>query len=299
MVDLTKIDTEKQNLETINLDEMNALEIVKTMNAEDEKITKAIKKEEKDISKVVEIGGETLKNNGRIIYIGAGTSGRLGILDAVECPPTFGVDYNQVIGLIAGGDTAFIKAVEGAEDEKELAIKDLEKINLSHKDFVIGIAASGRTPYVIGGLEQAKEKGAKTASLAITKNSEIAKFADFKIEVDVGAEVLTGSTRLKAGTCQKMILNMISTGSMVMNGKVYQNLMVDVQQTNKKLVERARSIVIKATDCSYEVAQKKLEEADGNAKTAIMMILGNLDKEVAQKMLIQENGFIKNVLKKI
>lgn len=297
MVDLTKIDTEKRNMDTLNLDSMTAFEIVSAMQKEDAKITIAIEKNIKDIAVVVEKASETLKNNGRIIYMGAGTSGRLGILDAVECPPTFGVDFNKVVGLIAGGETAFIKAVEGAEDSLELAITDLEAINLEKNDFVIGIAASGRTPYVISGLTYAKNLGCVTASLAITSNSEIAKYADHKIEVEVGAEVLTGSTRLKAGTAQKMILNMISTGSMVLNGKAYQNLMVDVMQTNIKLVERARNIVIDATGCEYEVAVTNLDQANGNAKTAIVMILTNSSYKEACKLLENGNGFVKNAIK--
>lgn len=297
MVDLTKIDTEKRNMDTLNLDSMTAFEIVSAMQKEDAKITIAIEKNIKDIAVVVEKASETLKNNGRIIYMGAGTSGRLGILDAVECPPTFGVDFNKVVGLIAGGETAFIKAVEGAEDSLELPITDLEAINLEKNDFVIGIAASGRTPYVISGLTYAKNLGCVTASLAITSNSEIAKYADHKIEVEVGAEVLTGSTRLKAGTAQKMILNMISTGSMVLNGKAYQNLMVDVMQTNIKLVERARNIVIDATGCEYEVAVTNLDQANGNAKTAIVMILTNSSYKEACKLLENGNGFVKNAIK--
>lgn len=297
MVDLQKIDTERRNLDTLNLDEMSAFEIVEAMQKEDVKITEAIRKNLKQIAIVCEKASSSLQDGGRIIYMGAGTSGRLGILDAVECPPTFGVDFNTVVGLIAGGETAFIKAVEGAEDSKEIAIEDLKKINLTNKDYLIGIAASGRTPYVISGIEFAKSIGCKTASLAITSNSEIGNYADDKIEVVVGAEVLTGSTRLKAGTAQKMVLNMISTGSMVLNGKVYQNLMVDVMQTNIKLIERARNIVIEATGCEYDVAVKKLELADGNAKTAIVMILTDSDVKTAKLLLEKGQGFVKNAIK--
>lgn len=297
MVDLQKIDTERRNLDTLNLDEMSAFEIVEAMQKEDAKITEAIRKNLKQIAIVCEKASRSLQGGGRIIYMGAGTSGRLGILDAVECPPTFGVDFNKVVGLIAGGETAFIKAVEGAEDSKEIAILDLKKINLTNKDYLIGIAASGRTPYVISGIEFAKSIGCKTASLAITSNSEIGNYADDKIEVVVGAEVLTGSTRLKAGTAQKMILNMISTASMVLNGKVYQNLMVDVMQTNIKLIERARNIVIEATGCEYDVAVKKLELADGNAKTAIVMILTDSDVKTAKLLLEKGQGFVKNAIK--
>lgn len=296
MIDLTNVDTERRNINTFNLDEMSPLEIVKIMNEEDGKIAEAISKILNKVATVVEIGGQTLHKKGRIIYIGAGTSGRLGILDAVECPPTFGVDFNQVRGIIAGGEQAFIKAVEGAEDSKDLCIQDLKAINFNKDDLLLGIAASGRTPYVIGGLEYATQVGAKTSSLAITRNSEIAKYAQYPIELEVGAEVLTGSTRLKAGTAQKMILNMISTGSMILNGKVYQNLMVDVQQTNEKLVERARGIVIEATGCDYETATLNLELASGSAKVAIVMILTNSTVKEANVLLEKGNGFIKKAI---
>lgn len=292
-IDLTKIATESRNLDTMNIHNASAFEITSLINKEDAKIAKSIEKELTNISKVVEYAGETLNKGGRIIYIGAGTSGRLGVLDAVECPPTYGVSFDTVIGLIAGGEEAFIKAQEGAEDSKELCVEDLKKIKLTENDFLIGVAASGRTPYVIGGLEYASTVGAKSASIAITYNSEIAKYADFVIEVEVGAEVVTGSTRMKAGTAQKMILNAISTGAMILNGKVYQNLMVDVQQTNLKLVQRAKNIVMQATDCSYEVAEEKLEICNGHAKTAIVMILNNVNYDEAIAILEKNNGFIK------
>lgn len=296
-VDLTKIDTEKRNLNSMNLDEMSAAEIVKLINEEDNKIQVAIGKELESISKLVQEAANTIKNKGRIIYVGAGTSGRLGVLDAVECPPTYGVDYNTVVGLIAGGEKAFVKAQEGAEDSKEYAKEDLMQIQLTSKDIVIGIAASGRTPYVIGALEYAKEVGAQRASIAITKNSEIAKYANFVIEVVVGPEVVTGSTRMKAGTAQKMILNMISTGAMILNGKVYQNLMVDVMQTNEKLVERAKNIVKTATDCTDEQAINALEQAQGSAKVAIVMILLNIDVDLAKEKLAENEETIAKVLK--
>ncbi len=297
-VDLTKIDTERRNPNSMNLDMMSAKEIVSLINQEDINVQAAIEKEVGAITKVVEAAAKAIACGGRIIYIGAGTSGRLGVLDAVECPPTYGVDFNTVIGLMAGGEEAFIQAQEGAEDSKELAIADLQTNNLTAKDLVVGIAASGRTPYVIGGLEYATEIGAETASIAITSNSKIAEYANLPIEVVVGPEVVTGSTRMKAGTAQKMILNMISTGAMILNGKVYQNLMVDVMQTNEKLVERAKSIVMMATDCSENVAVEALAKAGGNAKCAIVMLLLDVDAETAKRALIENDGKVAKVLSK-
>lgn len=292
MIDLTKVDTEKRNENTMKIDQASTLEILELINAEDQKVAIAVKEQLPAIEKVVELATDCYKNNGRIIYVGAGTSGRLGVLDAAECPPTYGVAEDAFIGLIAGGEDAFIKAKEGAEDSKEKACEDLDNIKLSNKDLVIGIAASGRTPYVISALEYANKIGAKTASIAITKNSEIGKIAQCPIEVSVGPEVITGSTRMKAGTAQKLILNMISTATMIKNGKVYQNLMVDLLQTNKKLEQRALNIVVEATGCSYEVAQNKLTLSKGNVKTAIVMIINDLDLSEAQNFLKLNNGFI-------
>ena len=293
MINLKKLTTEQRNEKSMDLDLMKVDEIITLMNEEDLNVITGIKKAIPSIKEVIEIGIDIIKNNGRIIYVGAGTSGRLGILDAVECPPTFGVDYNTFIGLIAGGEKAFIKAQEGAEDSKELAIKDLEEIKVTNKDFIIGIAASGRTPYVLGALEYANKIGCKTASLAITNNAEISEVAQHPIEVIVGPEVITGSTRLKAGTAQKMVLNMISSTIMIKNGKVYQNLMVDVQQTNKKLEQRAINIVCEATTCSQEEAINLLEQANGHAKTAIIMHLNNCDVVQAKKILENNQGFIR------
>ncbi len=295
-VDLTKIDTERRNPNSMNLDMMSAKEIVTLITEEDINVQAAIAKETEAITKVVEAAAKAISEGGRIIYIGAGTSGRLGVLDAVECPPTYGVDFNTVIGLIAGGEEAFIQAQEGAEDSKELAVEDLKNNNLTNKDLVVGIAASGRTPYVIGGLEYANEIGAMTASIAITSNSKVAEYANLPIEVVVGPEVVTGSTRMKAGTAQKMILNMISSGAMILNGKVYQNLMVDVMQTNEKLVERAKNIVVMATDCSDDVAFAALKEANGSAKCAIVMILLDVNVTEAKLALDKNEGKISKVL---
>lgn len=297
MVDLTKLSTETRNPNTMELDQMTPLEIARAMNKEDAGVAEAIKAVLPHVATAIEWCTEGLKQGGRIIYMGAGTSGRLGLLDAVECPPTFGVTPDTVVGLIAGGESAFIKAVEGAEDSQTLGEEDLRKIGLTDKDVVIGIAASGRTPYVIYGLRYAKKTGCKTAVIACNKNSEMAKESDLAIEPVLGPEVLTGSTRLKAGTAQKMILNMISTGSMIGIGKSYQNLMVDVMQTNEKLVTRAENIVIEATGCDREEAKRVLKEAEGGVKLAIASILLNCDMNSAREALQKAQGHIRIALK--
>ncbi len=296
MVDLAKLSTEQRNQNSMNLDQMTPIEIATLMNKEDANVISAIHEVLPQIAKAIELATESLKNGGRIIYLGAGTSGRLGVLDAAECPPTFGVEPELVVGLIAGGKDAFIKAIEGAEDSTTLCQEELIKINLNAKDIVIGLAASGRTPYVKFGLKYAKSIGCKTVAIACSKNSEIGKEAHIAIEPVTGPEVLTGSTRLKAGTAQKLILNMISTGSMVGIGKVYQNLMVDVQQTNEKLVVRAQNITMEATGCTREIARKTLAEAKGEVKTAILMILLDLDYEAAKRRLQESNGVIRTAI---
>lgn len=296
MLDLTNLTTETRNKDTINLDRMTSIEIATIMNKEDEKIIKSIRDALPKIAEVIDMCTETLKGGGRIIYMGAGTSGRLGLLDAVECPPTFGVSSDLVVGLIAGGQSAFVKAVEGAEDSKSLGVDELKELNLTNKDIVIGLAASGRTPYAIHGLKYAREIGCKTAVVVCNKNSEMAKCSDLAIELVVGPEVLTGSTRLKAGTAQKMVLNMISTGSMVGIGKAYENLMVDVMQTNEKLVVRAENIVIEATATDRETARKALKEANGKVKTAIIMILLKCNYNEAEKRLEKAEGHVRYAL---
>ena len=265
------------------------------MNEEDQKVIDAVKEALPQIDKCIQLVINALNHNGRLIYMGAGTSGRLGILDAAECVPTFSTT-NEVIGIIAGGKGALIKAAEGAEDSEELAAKDLDEININENDVVAAIAASGRTPYAIGALKHAKKFNAKCVSITCNKNSELAKYADTAIEVDAGPEVLTGSTRLKAGTCQKTILNMISTASMVGIGKVYKNLMVDMKATNLKLIERAKRIVMESTDCDIETAAKTLESADYSIKTAIVMILTGLTKEDADKRIVENHGFVRKCL---
>lgn len=293
---LENLSTEHRNEKTMNLDEMSIKEVLQSMNEEDRTVALAVEKEIEHIEKVVRAVIQSFEEGGRLIYIGAGTSGRLGILDAVECPPTFGTDDKMVQGFIAGGLKAFTKAVEGAEDREELAEEDLKSIGLNEKDTVIGIAASGRTPYVIGGLKYANSVGASTASISCNKNAEISKYAKLNVEVETGAEILTGSTRLKAGTAQKLVLNMISTASMIGVGKVYKNLMVDVQSTNEKLVERSKRIIVEATGVSYEVAAEHYEKAERNVKVAIVMVLLQCEYGEALEKLKEAKGFVKKAL---
>lgn len=294
---LEGLSTETRNPETMNLDEMTSLEIVKSMNIEDSKVPLVISKLLPEISKVVDIAAEALKNKGRIFYIGAGTSGRLGVVDSSECPPTFNASPNDFIGLIAGGEKAFIKAVEGAEDSEDLGKQDLLNKNFNRNDICIGLSASGRTPYVIGGLKYAKSIGAKTVSISCNKDSKIGKIADISIEAIVGPEVLTGSTRLKAGTAQKLILNMISTGAMIMNGKSYKNLMVDLQMTNKKLETRGINIIKEATGVDENEAKEYIKKANGSVKIAIVMILSNCDYEIAKNKLDKSEGKVRLAIK--
>lgn len=280
----------------MNLDIMSSFEIVKAMNDEDRNVPSAIEKALDRIASAVDEIVKTFKNGGRLFYIGAGTSGRLGVLDASECPPTFGVNHDMVIGIIAGGDSALRNPIEGAEDSFELCQKDLENYQFSENDILCGIAASGRTPYVIGGLRYARSIGAKTIAVACNIDSEIGREADIAIEVTPGPEVLTGSTRLKAGTCQKLILNMLTTASMVRMGKAYQNLMVDVVQSNEKLVSRARKIVMEATGCDMNTAVSTLEKAGGSCKLAIVMILTDSSEEEAAKLLEKAQGHVRDTL---
>lgn len=294
---LETMTTETRNERTMNLDMMSPLEIVTVMNEEDLLIPKAIQPHLETIAKVVEWGTQSVTGGGRIFYMGAGTSGRLGVLDASECPPTFGVKPDVVIGLIAGGDEAFIKAVEGAEDNRALGESDLKAHGLTKKDLVIGLAASGRTPYVLGGLEYAKSIGCHTAAITCNANSELSACAEAGIDVVIGPEVLTGSTRLKAGTAQKMILNMISTAVMVGAGKTYGNLMVDVQQTNEKLRARAHRIVRLATGADEETIQKSLAEAEGSCKVAITMILAGCSAKEAKEYLEKSGGHVREAVK--
>lgn len=295
-MNLENLTTERRNEETFGLDEMSVSTALEKMNKEDKKVAEAVEKALPMIEPVIEKTIESFNHGGRLIYLGAGTSGRLGVLDAAECVPTFGVEASMVVGLIAGGEKAMTLAVEGAEDDLELGKQDLIDLQLTKNDMVIGIAASGRTPYVIGALDYAKSIGAHTGSLACNMNAEISQHAEFPIEVDCGSEFLTGSTRLKSGTAQKLILNMISTIAMIGIGKVYNNLMVDVRPTNEKLVERSKRIIMEATDCDYETAEKTFIQAGEDVKLAIVMILTNSAKDEAQEKLVQAKGFIKNTL---
>ena len=299
MIDLSVLVTESRNKETMGLDQMTPLEIVTVMNREDGKAVEAVEEVLPQIAQAIVWCTDSLKQKGRIIYIGAGTSGRLGVLDAVECPPTFGVSPDVVVGLMAGGTPAFVRAVEGAEDSQIMGEEDLNEIHLSPADIVIGLAASGRTPYVIYGLRYAKKIGCRTVAVSCNRDSEIGKEADLAIEPVPGPEVLTGSTRLKAGTVQKMVLNMISTGSMVGIGKVYQNLMVDVVQTNMKLITRAENIVMTATGCTREEARDSLEEAEGSVKLAITMILLQCSAKSAKTRLNRAGGYVRNAIQDV
>lgn len=295
-MDLNKMMTETRNPDTMTLDQMSALELVTVMNREDHKVPEAIALALPQIASTVEVVEQAFRKGGRLFYLGAGTSGRLGVLDASECPPTFGVDPGMVVGLIAGGDRALRFPIEGAEDDRSLGKQDLMDHNLVPSDVVIGIAASGRTPYVLGALDYAHSIGCKTAAIACNLHSAIGQAADIAIEVSVGPEVLTGSTRLKAGSAQKMILNMITTGAMVRTGKAYQNLMVDVVQSNEKLRTRAENIVMAATDVSREQARRTIDEANGKVKLAITMILTGKDAASAQALLDQSGGSVHNAL---
>ena len=296
-LNLKNMSTETRNQNTMDLDIMTPLEVVTVMNQEDAKVPEAIKPALPNIAQCVTWAISSVEAGGRIIYMGAGTSGRLGVLDAVECPPTFGVAPEVVVGLIAGGEKAFVKAVEGAEDSRELGRQDLVDIKLEARDIVIGIAASGRTPYVLGGLAYAKEVGCHTVGISCNPGSAVGAAAELAIEVVPGPECLTGSTRLKSGTCQKLILNMISTATMVGCGKAYQNLMVDVMQTNEKLVVRAQNIVMEATGCDRETAAQKIAIAGGNAKTAITMILADCGLEEAKARLEKAKGHVREAIK--
>ena len=294
-----KMTTETRNPNTMNLDIMSPLEVVTAMNREDEKVPREVGKHLKEIAQAAEWGIESLKKGGRIFYLGAGTSGRLGVLDASECPPTFGVSPDTVIGLIAGGEKAFTRAVEGAEDSRDMGREDLEEYGLTDKDLVIGLAASGRTPYVLGGLDYAGSIGCHTAAISCNENAELSRAAELGIEIVTGPEVLTGSTRLKAGTAQKLVLNMISTAVMVGTGKAYQNLMVDVVQTNEKLRKRALHIVMEATGAEEETAKAALEQAQGKCKTAITMLLADCSVEEAKKRLEDAHGKVREAIKRV
>ena len=294
---LSTLITEQRNPNSMHVDSLSALEIVQLMNEEDKQVPLAIEKCLPQIAQAVECIVAAFQQGGRLVYIGAGTSGRLGVLDASECPPTFGVSPEMVKGIIAGGERALRHPIEGAEDSKTQAVVDLQTIQFSSKDVLVGVAASGRTPYVIGALEYAKSLGSVTVSVASNPNSAMANIVDIAIDTVVGPEVLTGSSRLKSGTAQKLVLNILTTASMILMGKCYQNLMVDVQASNEKLKARAIRIVMQATDCDKALAEETLKQADQNAKLAIMMILSGLDRAQAEALLEKHHGKLQLALK--
>lgn len=290
---LSQLVSEGRNPETMDIDLLSSLEIVSKINQQDKTVPLAVEKELPQIALAVDAITHAFQHQGRLIYIGAGTSGRLGVLDASECPPTFGVSDEMVIGLIAGGKDAMFKAKEGAEDSPELGKQELQAIQFGPDDILVGIAASGRTPYVIGAMNYAQSIHATTIAVCCNPDAPIAKLADIPICPIVGPEALTGSTRLKSGTAQKLVLNMLTTASMIRMGKIYENLMVDVKATNKKLVARATRIVMQATECGQPRAESLLKLSHNNAKLAILMELTGLSYADAVNQLSQSNGFLR------
>lgn len=295
--ELDKIATEQRNPLTYHIDELSTLDMVTLINSEDHKVADAVQKVLPEIAAAVDLIADRLTHGGRLVYIGCGTSGRLGILDASECPPTFNVSPDLVQGLIAGGTTAIFRAVEGAEDSRELAVQDMKGIDFCEKDVLCGLAASGRTPYVLGGMEYAKSLGASVLSVTCCKGSAVDRAADIGIAPEPGPEVVTGSTRLKSGTAQKMVLNMLTTGAMIRMGKVYGNLMVDLQPTNEKLVRRCQRFVVQATGATEEQAVKALDSTGYRCKEAIVTILCGVDAKRASELLEQAGGRIADVLR--
>ncbi|MGF1670522.1 MAG: N-acetylmuramic acid 6-phosphate etherase [Balneolaceae bacterium] len=293
---LEKLLTEQRNSDTLHIDLAGPGEIARLINREDKKVARAVEKKLDVIALAIEMTAEALKEGGRLIYAGAGTSGRLGVLDAAECPPTFGTDPETVQGLIAGGEKAMFVAQEGAEDYEENGENALKEINLNKKDIVCGLAASGRTPYVHGALNYAADTGCKTIFVTTVPDYQIDIMVDILIDVPVGPEVIMGSTRMKSATAQKMILNMITTGSMIRLGKVYENVMVDLKLTNKKLEERAKRILMFFTEISYEEAQQYLNETNGNVKTALLMAMTGCDKKTANELLKNNDGFLRKAI---
>ncbi|EMK3757253.1 N-acetylmuramic acid 6-phosphate etherase [Providencia rettgeri] len=295
-IDLSKMVTESRNAASTYIDQLPTLQMLQVINNEDKQVPLAVEKVLPEIAQLVDKVADAFLNGGRLIYSGAGTSGRLGILDASECPPTYGTPHEQVVGLIAGGHQAIFRAVENAEDKPELGEQDLKNIQFNEKDILVGIAASGRTPYVLGALAYANKIGATTAAISCNPNSPIANAADIAITPVVGAEVVTGSSRMKAGTAQKLVLNMITTGAMIRIGKVFGNLMVDVEATNAKLIERQTKIVMEATDCDRATAETALQQCDRHCKTAILMVLTGLNADDARQLLSDNHGFIRTAL---
>lgn len=297
-VSLSMLVTEQRNPNTMQIDEVSTEELVRLINAEDKTVPLAVEKELPQIAKAIDVIAGQIETGGRLFYCGAGTSGRLGVLDASECPPTYGVDPGLVVGLIAGGKEALLSAREGAEDSETLCEEDLRANGFNEKDVLCGISASGRTPYVIGGMKYAKALGAPVISLTCNPASEMAALADIAISPVVGPEVVSGSTRMKAGTAQKLVLNMLSTGAMIKLGKTYGNLMVDVQPTNLKLAARTRRIVMQAADATEEEAEAALSQCGHHPKTAILMLLKGVDAQKAEMLLKESGGRIKAALVK-
>ncbi|WP_107658646.1 N-acetylmuramic acid 6-phosphate etherase [Nocardia suismassiliense] len=296
MSDISTLSTEEANPRTAALDSMTVDELLRTMNSEDEVVASAVAQAIPEIARAVELIVAARRTGGRLIYVGAGTSGRLGVLDAVECPPTFGTAPDEVIGIIAGGAAAFAHAVEGAEDDPALAVADLADIDVTADDVIVALAASGRTPYAIGALQHGRSIGAATVGVSCNRHAELSEHADVGIEIETGPEVLTGSTRLKAGTAQKMVCNMLTTATMVQSGKVYGNRMVDVKPTNAKLVDRARRIIEDATGVDPVTAAALLDAADGHPKTAIVMQLAGVDVAAARRLLAGADGFVRTAV---
>ncbi|MEL7834474.1 N-acetylmuramic acid 6-phosphate etherase [Fodinibius sp. Rm-B-1B1-1] len=296
---LKKLDTEQRNPNSMEIDVADSLEIARIINQEDKKVADEVEKKLPQVAKAIDAAKEAFDNDGRLIYMGAGTSGRLGILDASECPPTFGSDPEQVVGLIAGGKEAVFQAKEGAEDFEENGQDALEEIDVAPNDVVCGLAASGRTPYVVGGLKFARQIGCTTVLVTTVPAQQISVDVDILIDVPVGPEVVMGSTRMKSATAQKMVLNMITTGANIRRGKVYENVMVDLQLSNEKLHERSKRIIMMFTDLDYEQADQLLEKSDGHVKTALVMHLGEVSKKKAEEQLKKHNGFIRKALANI
>lgn len=294
--ELQKLVSETRNPRTMDLDRLPVQDLLKRMNAEDQLVALAVQRELPNVALAVERIVDAFSAGGRLIYVGAGTSGRLGVLDASECPPTFSVPAGMVVGLIAGGDTALRNAVEGAEDDEEQGAEDLRRIDLGARDVVVGIAVSGKTPYVAGALAYAKGNGATTVALSCNPASKIAEISDVVISPVVGPEVLTGSTRLKSGTAQKMVLNMLSTASMIRIGKAYENLMVDLSISNRKLKTRAIGIVVEATGCDAQVAEDLLAASGLDVKLAIFMQLAGLERGPAEERLRAAGGFLREAI---
>ncbi|MDX1301368.1 N-acetylmuramic acid 6-phosphate etherase [Photobacterium sp.] len=290
-IDLSTMITESRNEASQHIDTLSTLDMLKVINDEDKKVALAVEQTLPQVAKVVDAIAVAFQQGGRLIYAGAGTSGRLGILDASECPPTYGTKPDQVVGLIAGGHQAIFSAVENAEDNRELGAEDLKALNVNRKDVLVGIAASGRTPYVLGAMAYAKSVGATVACISCNPQSPMTEAAEICITPVVGPEVVTGSSRMKAGTAQKLVLNMLTTGAMIRTGKIYGNLMVDVEATNAKLVERQKNIVVAATECPREDAEAALQSCGGHCKTAIVMILASLNAKEAQQLLQNSDGF--------